>query len=166
MATMVRSRKSRCTLPPAVRSSQPSATEAAIAAAAAAIWPSRRPTTPPASTFSQSAMKAFGIQDAAISPKDASSSQRSAPRAKRSDLNRAGSTPGRSAFPRIHGLRVGLLVRGLAVAEARRLQLEHRPVATPQSDQLLVRPQLHHAATFEDTDAVRMTHGGETMGDQ
>jgi hypothetical protein len=56
---------------PTVRRSQPSATDAAMPAAATTICRSLRATAPSASSFSQRAMTARGIHEVAVSAKDA-----------------------------------------------------------------------------------------------
>src|SRR5205085_7847160 len=51
----------------------------------------------------------------------------------------------------------------LAAGESLRLQVEHRAVAAAQRHELVVCTELDHAAMFQNTDAVRMTHRRESM---
>ena len=51
-------------------------------------------------------------------------------------------------------------------AEARRLQLEHRPVPSAGCHQFFVGAELDHLAVFEDADAVGVAHGGEAVRNQ
>ena len=52
------------------------------------------------------------------------------------------------------------------VAEARRLQFEHRMVPAAGSDQLIVRAQLDYLAVFQNANPVGMTHRREAVRDQ
>src|SRR6202023_404292 len=53
-----------------------------------------------------------------------------------------------------------------AIAEARRLQLEHRPVAAAGSHQLVVAAQLDHPPLQEHAEAIGEAHGREAVRDQ
>src|SRR5258708_9220871 len=65
------------------------------------------------------------------------------------------------------GIAGSAAVAGIAaVAEARRLQLEHRPVAAAGGHQLVVGAELDHSAVLEHADAVGVAHRREAMRDQ
>src|ERR1700688_1350524 len=53
-----------------------------------------------------------------------------------------------------------------AMAEARRLQLEHRPVAAAEGHQLVVGAELDHPAVLEHADAIGMAHRREAVRDE
>src|SRR5713101_886701 len=52
---------------------------------------------------------------------------------------------------------------GRSFAEARRLQLEHRAVASAKRHQFVMRSQFDHAPMFEHANAIRVTHRRESM---
>src|SRR5581483_12314533 len=51
-------------------------------------------------------------------------------------------------------------------AEALRLQVEHRAVASAERHELVVRAELDHAPLLEHADAIRMADGGEPVRNQ
>src|ERR1700720_2167638 len=61
---------------------------------------------------------------------------------------------------------IGGIAAIAAIAEARRLQLEHRPVAAGGGHQLVVGAELDHLAVLEHADAIGVAHGREAMRDQ
>src|SRR5438094_7639867 len=73
----------------------------------------------------------------------------------------AGNAGGRSSVEDIEGRSCLALV-----AKARRLQLEHRPVATARRHQPVVRAELDHLAVLQHADAIGVAHRREAVRDQ
>src|SRR4051812_33671373 len=53
--------------------------------------------------------------------------------------------------------------RASLIREARRLQVEHRPIATAERDELVVAAQFDDLALLDDADAIGQAHGREPV---
>src|SRR4029453_1993322 len=161
-ATVTLSLNRRWILVLTVRRNQVAAADTPSATAATPTAVRLRCRTPSPSSLNQSASSASG---------SAASSTRK---------NAARSRPGSWRQPSLHTRHIGEGAGGsrsaedaipaslliLRSGESLGLELEHRAIASSERHQLVVRTELDHAALLEHTNAIRVSHGRETVRDE
>src|SRR3954469_4064326 len=161
-AIVTRSRKRRVTRVETRRSSQVPTTDSASAIAVRRSFRPAPAATASARSLNQSARSASGTAASNASVIDHTiirGSYRSPSRQSRHIDDHAG---GSSSDEDVMG-HPFLVFR---LAEALRLEIEHRPIPTMSRHQLVVGPQLDHSPLLEHADPIRQPHGREAVRDE
>src|SRR6266545_1485379 len=158
-AIVTLSRKRRCTLVLTVRRNHVAAADTPRPMAAARTRPGLFSSMPRPSSMSQSASSASGSADSCDNT-NATSISRGSWRYPSLQSRHIEESAGGSSTEDVIGSAL------LVLSEALCLQVEHRPIAAPFGDQLVVGSEFDDPAPFEHADAVGVADGGKAVGDQ